>query len=152
MSQTICILNSYDRILNLKINDIDNEYNQLKYYFNDNEDDTETVLIDDNKLIELERLNIGKYTLYAYSNRTLKSSKEIEVYIPGNSYQARVDNLWTLAKIEENEYNNTLKRSILKELRHNPELSLLYILCVTYQDIEDIEEFERELFFKLIIT
>ena len=150
MSQSICILNSYGRVLNLKVNTTKHGYNQLKYYFNDNKDDIQTILID-NPYIELERLNIGKYIIYAYNSRNNISSEELEIYIPGNSYQDRVDKLWTLARIEENEYNNTLKKSLLKQLRHNPEQSLLYFLYTKLSAIEDPEEFERELFFKLIV-
>lgn len=150
MSQPIYVLNSYGRNLVLKINDLDNNYNQLKYYFEDSKEDIQTILID-KEIIEIDKLNVGKYTIYAYSSKTRTRSDEIEVYIQNYDYQARVDKLWKLAEIEEDEYNNTLKRNLLKQLRHNPEYSLLYILCQTFHSIEDLEDFERELFFKLII-
>lgn len=150
MSQSICILSSYDRNLTLKVNINNYGYNQLKYYYNDNKEDIQTILID-NPLIEIERLNIGKYIFYAYNTKTNRTSEELEIYIPGNNYQNRVDKLWTLAKIEENEYNNTLKRNLLKRLRHNPEYSLLYIISSEFLSIKEPEDFERELFFKLIV-
>ena len=150
MSQSICILSSYDRNLTLKVNTNNYGYNQLKYYFNDNKEDIQTILID-NPLIEIERLNIGKYIFYAYNTKTNMISEELEIYIPGSSYQDRVDRLWSLAKVEDNEYNNTLKRNLLKRLRHNPEYSLLYIVSSEFSSIKNPEDFERELFFKLIV-
>lgn len=149
-SQPICILDSHDRELKLKVNNVNNEYNQLKYFYNDEEENTQTVLIDKN-IIELDKLNIGKYTLYTCDYRNNKESDRIDIYIQGNTYQDRLDKLWKLANIEDNSYNNSLKRTLLKSLRHNPENSLLYLLCIAFLLIEDIEDFERELFFKLIL-
>lgn len=150
MSQPICILNSHDRELTLAINNVNKEYNQLRYFYNNEEENIQTILIDKDT-IEIDKLNIGKYTFYMYNSKTYRESDRIDIYISGYDYQSRIDKLWTLARIEDNSYNNSLKRELLKTLRHNPSYSLLYLLCIAFIITEDIQDFERELFFKLIL-
>ena len=154
MIQPICCMGCYEDKLLLKVNNFKGSEDFLGGYRILNwckEGDSEiTYLSLNSPYVLLDNLDTGYYTFYTEHPINHVDSIEMTVYFLNNSYQNQISKLWNNADIEDNEYTIELQNSLLDLLVKNPTTQISYLLYYLYNKIQNIEDFEFDLFFRLI--
>lgn len=151
MLQPICITNLYNGSVSLKINRFKDGFTQL--IWTDESPSGKTLYSNlSSSTITIDNLNESLYTFYTRNPQTGEESNTMSVFISHFTPQERVEKLWKQAEIESSDYNDSLKEKLVANLEKFPYLSLLYLLYYVYESISEIQDFETELFYHLIIV
>jgi len=151
MLQPICITNSYNGSISLKVNRYKEGFTQLVWSENVVNGKTFYSNLNSNVTV-VPNLNDSLYTFFTINPKTGEQSDEMNVFVYSKTPEERVNKLWEQAEVEQDDYNDELKKKLIDLLTTAPHVSLLYLLYYTYENIKETQEFETELFYRLIIV
>lgn len=149
MKQSLCCTNMYDNKMTLQVNVFQDGFTDLLW----NKDSSEKVY---RFPLKKDTVTIAGFIdgYYNFSIRNPQNMLEIEpitIYFKRELPSYIINRLWNSANLEATAYTVELKNSLLKQLELSPSSSLLQLLWNRYQSIIDLEEFEEDIFYKLII-
>ena len=151
MLQPICVTNSYNGSVSLKVNRFKDGFTNLVWIDNSMNGMMYSSHLNDN-IVTIPNLEETLYTFFTINPKTGEQTDEMTVYVKSYSPEEQVDRLWAQCEVEETDYNNALKEKLIKNLKKSPQVSLLYILYYLYENIEEVQDFETDLFYRLIIV
>ena len=149
--QPICVTGMYDNKLEVKINGLKEGYTDLYWLKESSGKLTRQQVKAKNKELVLPYFTEDSYTFYldgADVNRSSSMSVTFQKILPAD----RVDRLWNYLQIEDNTYNNDLRKSLKKTYLTQPALPLSYLLYETWKAIKKPTSRETELFYNLMIS
>ena len=150
MIQPICITNMYGNSLALKINGFKEDYTELHWIASTTGEELYTELR--SPFVTINNLTEQSYTFMTYNSTNKISSEPMQVFMHSRTPSSRVDLLWRFADVEDSTYNNELKQLLVNRLSSHPASSLLYVLYSIYENIDSVQDFEQELFYRLILV
>lgn len=149
MKQTLCCLNMYSNRIDLKVNDFADGFTDLLWYKEDS-DQIYKVSLPKNRII-VGGLSEGYYSFYTRNPDTMLETVPMTFFFKSELPSYIINRLWSSADIEAITYTNNLKLKLLLSLEKTPSASLLQLLYNEYCSISDLEEFEEDIFYRLII-
>lgn len=93
----------------------------------------------------------GYYVFWFENPQTGEQTEQVAVYFKRELPSYVVNRLWNTANVTATTYTSTLKESLISALDEEPYKSLLNILFVTYSEITDLEIFEEDIFYNLVL-
>lgn len=147
--QPLYILNTYDDVIHLKVNRFQDGFTRLMWLrVSDNKEFYADLTQSD---CEIAGFSEGLYRLCTINTKTQVVSNLMSVYVKQQPAKQMINKLWEYAEVESNDYNNQIKSLLMSTMINNPKHGLLRALFTLYDLIEDKQEFENELFYKLIL-
>lgn len=149
MKQAICCTNMYDTKMTLQVNVFRDGFTDLLW----NKDGAEKVYRFSLKkdTVTIAGFVDGYYNFSVRNPQNMLETEPITVYFKRELPSYVINRLWNSANLEATAYTIALKNSLLEQLELSPSSSLLQLLWYRYQNIVDLEEFEEDIFYKLII-
>lgn len=149
MFQPISILNTYNDIVQIKVNRFKDGYTRLLWLRETDGAEFYSDLKDPN--CKIAGFTEGAYQFCTMNTQTDMTSNLISVWISQKTIKQQVQNLWDYAEVESDDYNNRLKTMLITLAEQQPERNLLQLLFMLYDPISDKQLFETDLFYKLIL-
>ena len=149
MNVSLCCLNMYnDRIL-LQVNSFYDGYSELLWYKEDSQI-TYKVKLPKDKIVVSQLLE-GYYTFFTRNPSNGLETEPVTFYVTGNLPSYIINRLWNTANLEATTYTVTLKAELLAALESKPSASLLELIYKKYCSISELEEFEEDIFYRLVV-
>lgn len=147
MKQTMCCLGMYDNKILLKTNNFYNGFTEL-YWQKDKEKRSYKAKLTKPKVL-IGNMSEGYYAFYTKNPSTFVETELMTFYYHCDLPSFAVNRLYNVADIVDTSYSSMLKTELTKDYEDSP-VSLLDILYKRYLSLEDHEEFEEDIFYKLI--
>lgn len=149
MKQAICCTNMYDTKMTLQINVFQDGFTDLLW----NKDDSEKIYRFSLKkdTVTIAGFIDGYYNFSVRNPQNMLETEPIAIYFKRELPSYVINRLWNSTNLEATAYTTALKNSLLEQLELSPSCSLLQLLWNRYQHIIDLEEFEEDIFYRLII-
>jgi len=156
----------YDDRMMLQINSFINGFTEL-FWYKDNANQVYKVTLPKNKVIVAGLSNNTYYTFYTRNPKTGVETETMTFYFQSNLPSYDINRLWSAANIEATTYTTNLKNQLTVDLQAATSTvssiatstvrtiarsaSLLELIYNRYCNISELEDFEEDLFYKLII-
>lgn len=150
MKQSLCCLGMYDSKIYLQVNSYVNGFTEL-YWYKDGTSNVYKVKLPKKDRVVISGLTEGYYIFYTRNPKTTMETEPMTFYFKDDLPSYLINRLWSSANIEASTYTSTLKINLLSTLSATPTRSLLSVLYEAYRNIVDLEEFEEDIFYKLIV-
>ena len=150
MIQPICITDAYKNTLTIKLNNTKEGYKQLNWRMA-NAEEYEYIVLSRYNSVQLSNLQEGTYEFFTTAPRLKTNSDPMVAYVQVRSASDTVERLWLAAEIDtqDSDYNEYKKQLLDLYTNNNP--SLLYCIYQLESQVEEKQDWERELFFRLAI-
>lgn len=99
----------------------------------------------------LEGFSEGYYVFWFENPKTKEQTEQISIYFKRELSSYVVDRLWNTANITATAYTNKLKENLISALDEEPYRSLLNVIFNKYTEIIDLEIFEEDIFYDLVL-
>lgn len=149
MKKSLCCLNMYSDCIFLQINNFFDGFSEL-FWYKENSDITYKTVLKGNKII-VSKLSEGYYYFFTRNPSNSLETEPISFYVNNNLPSYIVNRLWNSANIEATVYSTNLKVELLSKLERSPSSSLLKLMYESYCNIPEIEEFEEDIFYRLML-
>lgn len=149
MKQSICCTNMYDDTMVLLINSFYNGFTEL-FGYKEGQSTLYRMSLTKDK-VAIKNLSEGYYTFYTQNPNTSVTTSLMTFYFKTELPSYVVNRLWSSANIEATTYTSTLKINLMLDLERSRSSSLLSLIYKRYQAIDNIEEFEEDIFYKLML-
>lgn len=149
MRQSICCLNMYNDRMVLLVNSFYNGFTEL-FGYREGQSTLYKMNLPDSK-VAISKLTEGYYTFYTRNPRTSVTTPPMTFYFTTELPSYTVNRLWESAGIETTSYTSALRTNLMLDLERSRSSSLLSLIYKRYQSIDTVEEFEEDIFYKLIM-
>ena len=146
--QPVCVVNMFNDRMMIKVNGLADGFSNLCWQKENVGTRFRAPLT--KATVIVSNLSEGLYFFYLENPDTLETTVTQQICFRRQTPSFVVNRLWNSTGIESTPYNDTLKTALISTLSERPEKPLLQVLYEKYCDISDLEDFEEQVFYRLV--